>query len=470
MRRRGLVRCVPAILAALVGLGQFACARPAPLGPETTGTLVVNLSSSLGLSRSPGAASSPFAMDRTILPDFASIIDSISITVVATGQSQQTLTAGASGTVTFTGLAAATWTIGVSALKGGSPIGTGSGTVAVSSGSTSSVTIPIAFSGFDSGTGRLDLPLTWPASTGVDYLAWSIDGGQANVAGITTDSGTGVSTSNLSASLGAGTHTLALGFKAGGADGTPAGCFVETIDVWAGLESGSWIDGGGKVQSAMAIAAEDFLDTNANLGGLLVQDGSTPGVTLAVGFSSGTTDYTLNSIPSTQSIVFTPTESVGGQYITYTWNGGAVTELASGGASASLAFVASAYDNALAITVRAPDGATTKTYTLTWHSAAVTVGVSTATNYQALTFANGAPSVARGGGIVIETNNTALAAQTTGWTWYIDGVQQAETSQQLTLTSAATSAYSVGDHFISVLLSYGGVRYSGTLILSVDSN
>ena len=159
--------------------------------------------------------------------------------------------------------------------------------------------------------------------------------------------------------------------------------------------------------------------------------------------------------------------SEGRQYITYAWNGGIVTDLASGFSSANLAFVTSAYDNTLVITVRAPDGVTTKNYTLTWHSSAVTVGVSTATNYQALTFATSAPSVARGGSIDFETNNSVLAAQTTGWTWFIDGVQQAEPSQRLTLTSAATSAYSVGGHFISVQVTYNGVTYSANLILMV---
>ena len=458
MRHSVIIRCLAAVLAANVSLCLIACARTSPLAPETAGTLVVRLPASLGSSA------------RTILPDFASLIESISVSVIATGQSQRTLTASASESVTFTGLAATTWTISVAAIKGGSVIGTGSGSVVLFSGSTASVIIPITFLGFDSGTGTLALPLTWPSSTGVDYLDWSVDGGAASAASVSTDLGTGVSSTNLSASLGAGTHTLALNFKAGGSRGTSAGCFVESVDIWAGLESGSWIDGSGTVKGAMAFVVGDFLDSNANLGGLLVQDGSTSGATLAIGFSSSTTDYPLYTIPTTQSIVFTPTESVSGQYITYSWNGGAVTELASGIPSANLAFNTSAYDNTLVITVRAPDGVSAQTYTLTWHSAGVTVGVSTATNYQALTFADYAPTIKRGDSLTLKTNNAVLAALNTGWTWYIDGALQTETSQRLILDSAQTSSLSVGAHSISVLLSYRGVSYSATLILSIESN
>ncbi|HUX41782.1 MAG TPA: hypothetical protein VMV83_11500 [Rectinemataceae bacterium] len=408
---------------------------------------------------------------RTIVPDFATEIDSVSVTVNAAGRSQQTQTSIATGPVTFTGLAATTWTVDLDVLKGGSVIGSGSGNVSVFSGSTSSVTIPIVFSGFDSGTGTLSLLLSWPSSTGVDYVAWSIDGGSATSAAITTDPGLGLSTTSLSASLGSGAHTLLLSFKAGGATGASAGRFVESIDIWAGLTSDSWIDGSGAVKNAMAFSTGDFLDANANLGDLVVQDGSSSGATLAVGFSSSTTSYDMYAIPSTQSIVFTPTESVAGQYISYSWNGGASTGLPSGTASAALDFNSdpSIYDNALSITVQAPNRAT-KTYTLTWHSAAITVGVSTATSYEALTFANNNPSVTRGNPIVIETNNSILAALDTGWAWYIDGVKQAETSQRLTLDSATTNSYSVGDHFISVILSYGGVSYAGTLILSIESH
>jgi len=458
MKHEATMRRPAAAIIILSALCLIGCSGGLTLQSGTTGTLVVGLPASLGDSA------------RTITPDFASEIDSISVTLDATGQDQMTQASSAGDMVTFTGLAATTWTVGVSALKSGSVIGSGSGTVIVSAGSTSSIRVPITFSGFDSGTGILALPLSWPSPTGVDYLAWSIDGGSPATADISADAGTGLSTTTLSSGLGAGIHTLMLSFKAGGSTGSPAGCFIESVDIWAGLTSGSWVDGSGTVRSAMTFSADDFLDANADLGGLVVQDGTSSGPILSLGFSSATTTYDLNEMPPSLRIVFTPTESVAGQYIAYSWNGGGATELASGSASAGLAFVTSAHDNTLAISVRAPDGTGLKTYSLIWHASGVTVGISTTPDYQALTFADENPAIAQGGSIVIETNNSTLASIASGWTWYIDGIAQAETSQCLTLDSATTSGLSVGNHSISVLLNYGGVSYSGTLILSVRSD
>jgi hypothetical protein len=323
--------------------------------------------------------------------------------------------------------------------------------------------VPISFSGFSSGTGTLSIPISWPNSTGVDYLSWAIDGGSSSAASIST-SGSNYTTT-ISQSLGAGAHTLSLVFKKGGASGTQAGNFVESVDIWNGFTSGGWIDGSGTVQSAMSFSSSDFLSSNASLADLVIQDGSTSGSTLSLAFSSATTSYDLYTMPSSDSIVFTPTSSIGGQYITYSWNGGTSTALASGSTSSVLSFNTGVYDNTLTITVRAPDGVTTNAYALTWHSALATVGVSAPTSYLALSLTQSIASpIMQGSSVTFSTSNATLNASGTNWTWSIDGVAQ---SGQSSSSFTQDTSSMLGTYLIAAGASYEGVAYSGSLTIAV---
>jgi hypothetical protein len=102
-----------------------------------------------------------------------------------------------------------------------------------------------------------------------------------------------------------------------------------------------------------------------------------------------------------------------------------------------------------------------------WISNSTGVIIGTPTNYQALTFPDSAPTAAKGDTIAFQTNNATLAALTNGWTWYIDGDPQAETSQKLTLTGASTGAM-LGSYLITAHVTYAGVTYSGSLTLTVQ--
>lgn len=451
LKARGLRWFPGGLLSAVWGcLVLVACAAPLDGGDPSTGTLVVEF---------PGGS-----LARTIMPDFADEMDSLSVTVAAPGFPPRTQSSLTPSDMTFRGLPPATWSIEVSVLKNGVVLGVGTASVAVAAGSSVSVTIPVVFSGFASGAGSLALTVDWPDSTGVDYLAWSLDGGPESAA--TVSNNAGIASATLVTALASGVHTLALSFKIGGAGGAPAGSFVEVVDIWDGFTSDSWVDPSGTLRRGLSLGAADFLDSNPNLAGLVVRDGASTGPILPVPFSSGTTTYDLYDLPGTGSIVFVPTESAEGQYLTYTWNGVYGGEAPSGNASAPLAFTATGDVNTLDLAVRAPDGTTTKTYTLTWHSSSAGVEVGLPGSYTALTFADSAPTVLQGTSVSFQTDNSVLAGIGSGWTWYLDGVAQGETSQRLTLDSAATGGL-LGTYYIAATVVYAGTRYSGSLVLTV---
>jgi len=442
------------ILAGLLALSQLGCTNGVAQETQSGGSLVVKLPSSPGSTEALGVKKT-----KTILPDFASIVNGVNVTVSASGQSPQTQTASStSGSVTFTGLAAASWTIAVSALENGTVIGTGSATVTVSSGSSATITVPISFSGFTSGTGTLSIPISWPSSTGVDYLSWSIDNGSSTAASVTT-SGSSYTTT-IGASLSSGAHALSLIFKKGGASGTQAGSFVESVDVWNGLTSGGWIDGSGTVQSAMSFTSSAFLDSNAALAGLAIQAGST---SLSIGFSSTTTNYDLG-LQHITSLSFTPTSSLDGQSIQYSWNG-ASSVIASGASSGTLTLKDSGGGvNTLVVTVTAPDRATQNTYTTTITKAYVdgisaTIVIPTPGS---IAF-SGTVTVAHGTTLNLSVSESFLSYQ-----WYMDGSElSGMTSQSISID---TNSYSVGVHRLSVVVcDSSGVSSSATETVLITS-
>jgi len=435
------------LLGLIVSLLTITCSSPTLLPPaQGGGTLVVNL---------PPLGSNA----RTILPNFASEVTKITVTVSASGYSSQTQDTSSTGSITFHGLNAADWTINVVAYNNATPIGQGNATTTVISGSSAAINIPIIFSGFPSGNGTLDIPLSWANTVGVDYLSWSIDGGPATTV-------TGTSTT-MSAALSPGVRVLVLTFKKGGAGGTPAGTFVESVNVFSGLTSNSWIDSTGTLQSTMTFSASNFLSSNASLGTLSVWDASTTGTPQTIGFSSTTYPYNLTTIPASNSLVFTPTTSIDGQAISYSWNGGSSTPITSGSVSANLPFVTSNYDNVLKITVTAPDGATTQIYTLTWSSGSLNVGVSAPnTAYQALAFADNTPTIYQGQAYTFQSSNAVLNALS-GWAWTLGGTTQSSTSSSLILSPAATAAM-LGTYVVVGTIAYNGVTYSANATLTVN--
>ncbi|MDA8411139.1 MAG: cadherin-like beta sandwich domain-containing protein, partial [Treponema sp.] len=327
-------------------------------------------------------------------------------------------------------------------------------------------TVPVGLSFSQSPTsGAFSLPIQWPLSTGLAYVSASLDGAAMTDPTVNSDT-TNYSATVAKSGLAGGSHTLRLSFKTSSVATAVRGQYVETVNIWDGVTSASWLDSSGACAVKRTFALTDFFDTNANLGGLLVQDGSTAGAEIPIGFSSSTTAYSLYAAPSTGSIVFTPTTSIPGQYISYSWTGGATSsgEQASGTSSSALSFSPTVAD-ILTITVRAPDGTTSKTYTITWYSSAtVSIGV-TAPSYQGLSFPISTPII-QGQAFWAETDNPVLDAITSGWTWYIDGVSQSQTSQRFVLSPTDTTTM-LGTYLIAATVTSGGVSYSGRLSLTV---
>jgi hypothetical protein len=454
-------KSLSALKMALVGLailaapGLGSCRNPASSSSvSTTGSLVVSISaSSASASRIAG----------TILPGFAALIDSVSVTLSATGKTPQTQSASSwPASFSFPNLASDSWTISATVYHSGTAIGSGGGSVTIGTETSQSVAVPITFSGFSSTDpdGTLSIAITWPSATGIDYLSWHVDSDPPTTASGLSGSYTAVK------SLSPGRHSLFLSFKKDGASGSPAGSFVEAVDIYSGLTSSSWIGSSGTSQGAMELLAGNFLDTDSSLGNLVIRDGSSSGQVIDIGFSSSTSPYLTNKTPVSSTIVFAPSESQSGQYITYTWNSGSPTPIASDNYTSPLVFSSSVSD-VLTINVLAPNRAGSTTYTITWYGAAG-ISISTPTiSYQSIGLPSTA-SIIQGQAFAAETSNAALDAVTSGWSWYLDGTQVlGETSQRFTLSPIDTLS-KLGTYQIAAALTYNGVSYSGRVALTVS--
>ena len=98
--------------------------------------------------------------------------------------------------------------------------------------------------------------------------------------------------------------------------------------------------------------------SDATLGGFTLSDG-----TASPAFNATTTSYTASVAYATSSLTVTPTSGDGLSTIQVRVNGGALSTVASGTASGSLAL--NVGDNPIDVVVTAQDGTTTKTYTVT---------------------------------------------------------------------------------------------------------
>lgn len=419
-------------------------------------------------SRSPKAGSlrvsvSPAGQARSIRPGFDSEIDSVDLRLsLAGGTTEYSKTFdSATAYATFENLEKGTWTIAATARKAGVEIGSGTAS-AVVGGSAQSIVVPIRFIA-GSGTVDFSIPVTWPDAppdaTGVDFAAMSLDGGTAVPLAVGAPSG-GFRTATISLpGLSVGAHRILLSFKRGGTDGTAAGSFVEYVNVYSGYASYVWIGNDGAPHDAWTFAATDFLDSNASLAGLALTVDGTPA---DIGFSSAEDSYDL-AIGVGTSLRFTPTRSVDGQSISYGWNAPPSPPITSGVSSESLSL---GNQNTLTVNVVAPDRATTKTYTLTVRKTG-TANVTFTLNpeYRAFSFSPSA-SLAHGAPTTVRFTCAAgdVASSGTDWVWYVDGTPAASGASVPTYDALLPSA---GAHSVSCCATLGGVRYSGTALVTV---
>jgi|GEM_PF-3906772 len=317
---------------------------------DETGTMEI----ALGSSRSASGK-----VSRTILPGFVASMTRIAvdITLGATTVSQDA-TAANGWALSFTGLAAGTWTIDAKVFAGATQIGTGKATAAVTAGGKTSVRVPLSFEGDGSGAGTLELLVSWPGDMGINYLSWTLNGIAMTAPAITLGT---TNSATLATTIAPGSYAMVLTFRRGGSAGAIVATVVEAVNIVAGMKSNSWIDSTGAVKSGMSLAPADFYDSTSRLGSLQLT-----GATATAAFDPAIQKYYFAGEGGNFSL--TIAQGATGQSIVCTWGGSpiALTKNPDGTLSANgLAFDTAAGTNStndLMVTVTAPDRSTQTVY------------------------------------------------------------------------------------------------------------
>ena len=297
---------------------------------------------------------------RTVVPDFTSAVDAVNVTLTSNdGFGTRTASSSASPwTVMFTGIPLGSYDVAVEVFSNGVLIGTGNvENRLLEEGGALGLTIPIAFS-VQGALGDVAFTISFPVSTGIDYVRGSIEETAADQAPqLTAEAGLNRVVFTF-AGLPTGTYSMVLTFRRGGETGTIAGIFREKLVMRNGFSSAWWLDANGELVSERAFVADEFLESDVSLSALAVD-----GVLPFADFFSAITVYDLGVIPDIASTAFTAGSSVPGQYLTYSWNGGIPVEIVPGVPSSALPTMG---DNELEILVRAPDRQTVGTYRVTF--------------------------------------------------------------------------------------------------------
>jgi hypothetical protein len=313
-----------------------------------TGSVVFSISGSLG------------RQTRTIVPSIAADIESLDV-VLSSGTDTYTRTVSSStSSILFEDIPTGSYTLSVSALDDfGAVIGAGSSAVSVTLGVSQTVTVLITYGDSMETSGDLSIVLKWPASTEIDYLYWTLSSNSGELAedAASVSVAAAFYTATLSsAGLAPGTYTLKMIFKKGGAAGTSAGVFIESVNIYAGQVSDGWVDSAGEVSAGWTFSTDDFFDSTTSI--TVTVEGAD-----SYSLSSGTTSVNIDTI-NNEDFTFM-VNGVNGQDIEYQWNGGTTGEASLGETLSGLDFVAG--DNTLSISVTAPDGESTQDYTISMY-------------------------------------------------------------------------------------------------------
>jgi uncharacterized repeat protein (TIGR02543 family) len=114
--------------------------------------------------------------------------------------------------------------------------------------------------------------------------------------------------------------------------------------------------------SERAFAAAEFFETSTTLSNLTVSGG----VLSSGAFSSGTSTYLCGAFADLASVTFSASTGLDGQRLQYSWNQGALQDIASGSMTGPLTLrddtSVTGTDNILEVVVTAPDGQTKQSY------------------------------------------------------------------------------------------------------------
>jgi sugar lactone lactonase YvrE len=298
---------------------------------------------------------------RSVVADPTQIaIDSYSIRLEShDGHATRSLSSS-NETLTVEDLEFGTWDIKVDAIQGSSIVAHGEALDrVVSSGGPLSVTINLSMT--QDGTGGFSLAVTFPASTGIDYVRGTLakpDGTAVGSLLVPTIATAGDESSCVFAmsDVPSGAYILSMDFRRGGETGTPAGVFGEAVNVWDNVVSDRWVDPAtGRLVAVRSFAEESYYSSNTSLSEFSISDQS-GSIALSPLFSSSITAY--STICSQATIRLCARGSIQGQSIAYSCDSQATwVSLVSGVASAEIGLNTGS-STEITVRVTAPDGVT----------------------------------------------------------------------------------------------------------------
>lgn len=352
----------PAIVALLLGTVMLVSGCNLfglkPDGNGQTGSLRLTLAGMNAGSRSVVA-------DPTLI-----IIDSYLITLEShDGHAVRNLTSSTSP-LTVADLELGTWDIKAHAIQDSGIVAYGEALNQLVT-TDGPLTVTINLSMTQDGTGGFSLPVTFPASTGIDYVRGTLSWLDGTVVGspllpAITAVGEDKSCVFAMSDVPSGAYILSMDFRRGGETGTPAGVFGEAVNVWDNVVSDRWVDPEtGNLVDSRVFAAAEFFSGNANLSEVLFQAGGSD-LVLDPSFTSLQELYSTQG-PANPSASFTlkAMQSIAGQTLSYRINSGDWTNLIN---NTSTALDVGTGTSNITIRVLAPDRVTEKAYTfnLTW--------------------------------------------------------------------------------------------------------
>jgi uncharacterized repeat protein (TIGR02543 family) len=318
------------------------------------------------------------ARGRTVVPDFASAITNYAITLTNTNPGSYTQKTGsataASPTCTIVDIEPGDWTLSVVASNVKGNVGSGSVPVlALVVGETRPVTVPIAFT--KAGMGDFSFTVTFPATkTDSAGMVHAIDGVSATLSMNGSDLTTAL---GPSASGTSSPHTFSATDLPAGSDldlviklrsgGTALGTYTESVNLYDNQTSSMWISGSGTLVGQRDFTAGELYDSNAELAQLQLSstpDMASPPPPAEFTFSSGTLAYSITAPTSMLEGYLVPTQSIQGQNIETSINGGATWTPLPSGQQGTISLTPGITVD-LYLRVTAPDGTTKHSYQIT---------------------------------------------------------------------------------------------------------
>lgn len=302
-----------------------ACTNPFAGKPSKSAQITVQIS---------GAGST--ANSRTITSDLSGLVDSYTITLTSKETPAYTekhvVIGNALSSYTFPLVEIGIWDITVEAKIG--TVILARGTLLNQKLTVDGLSAVVALIPAD-GNGSFSFTMEFPSTVGATSvscaLVKTVAGVEATVSGaetLTLSGSTTITATYTKPTIPSGSYSIITTFLSGTEE---LGVFREALTIYPNTESNKWVSTDGTtilLKDKRLFALEDFGSINTSLSGFAIQ-----GLNLEqLGFTSDLKTYNFYDLPE-ENLIFTPTESVKGQKITYSWNGTEYGVIVSGSAS-----------------------------------------------------------------------------------------------------------------------------------------